>query len=1402
VPEEALRTGVDRVVSAIGAVAPGLDATTLAEALWLASRMASVSPLDAPEPDGSSPASARDPRSLLPAERAPRVDDFAPRDRPATQDDRSDRPLHERLPGSTGRVTGHAVAVPRATALPSALEMTRALRPWKRPWRKGRRQALDLDVTVESYARSGELIPVFAPAPERWFDLVLVVDRSASMQVWRETVDAFAGLLDRLGAFRTLQVLDLTVAPDPGVELGDRQGRPFSAGRLGSPDGRRLVVVVSDCAAPAWRAPAIWQQLRSWASHEPVALLNPLPTKLWRRTGLDLPTVRVTPDAPGTGNTGLAFRLPPLLSHQAEDADPDAWLALPVLSLSPHSLGRWSRTVMLAAPEGCSAALIPPGGRLSPPGASTPPARRSAEARTDAFLRTAAPAAARLAVLTSVFDRLSLDLLYVLRQELVPKATTEDLAELLGSGLYALDTDTGGSVVLRPAPQVRAHLEEALTEHDTLLLSRALSRHISSGRDGGGRLSAVVGGADGAEEIAAEATPAGMAWARTLELLGLPVPSGRTEPTENVGATTPPDPTDLALRLALALLPRDRPVTTQELDDVVDGVVTMLAKNGLAPGRTALRRELEAAVAQFIARPTVLDDVRDHESWLAQDDDTRPQAFWERYRRFLDYGRNLPPRQVHQLDAITHDLLSRLEDPRRPGHWHRSGLVMAPLGMGRSTTVIGLAAKAIDAGYRTVVVLAGTTNAERAQMQRRVDEGLLGFDSQYTRYSDRPDYIGAGAMPHSRLLNIVSLTDSTEQGDFVQDKLFRLTTVPEAFAQVFVIKKNRRIIDGVRKGLRHQAASNNLPLLVLDMTDEPTVAVSSPSAGDTSVQRLLAAFERTAYIGYAYAPFRSLPQMLPDFVYNSPEPAQQDSVLVHMVTDQTRWLPAGHRADHVPDRELPDSLSTALQSFVLACAVRAARGQAGANNSMMVSVSRFVAVQQQVRHQIDERIRDIADLLRDSRSPRVGGLMADFEHLWRTDFLPNSEAYPDMDAPAVTWEQVAEQLTPAVRKITVVAFNGRSDTALRWHESGAKGVSVIVVGGAKLTPAITLEGLTVSYCLWSSSGYETLRALTTTSDSRTGYEDLRRLYASRVVLGARQSLPPPLGERREELREMAEQGVKPADAALRLRKGPEAHPGMSWETTHFTLAHEVLYGHLEVLAKFLHHLGEPDPYPANRDRGNRLWSDVPPGMILTKFLESYVPASDGDPEALGRLISYIHRCVGFGELGRWTVQLVSAPKARAGIVVEGHHVGLVLRRPIPPVTDSYTIRRLSSPANEYADLDEDQYAAALEATRSAAAADPARSGGVREPRVPSRTAVSAVRGPDQALLSIYLVTPELPDHSEPTTPLVGFVMSLPRSATLSATSALSGGPGSGFGTGSGPGGIGDGSGVGPGAGGG
>ncbi|QZY19134.1 DUF2075 domain-containing protein [Streptomyces decoyicus] len=587
-------------MAALKAAVPEMDGTALAEALWLASRMASddrtgeasEAPLVPPEP----------PATPEPAPQ-PAAETASP---PAeTRAETGTRALHERLAGGASRIRGDAVAVPRAAGLPLSLEVTRALRPWKRPWRQGRRHALDIEATVEGYARSGELIPAFTAAPERWFDLVLIVDRSPAMQVWQETIADFTAVLDRLGAFRTLQVRDLTV--DRGLELRDPQGRLTGPGELRAPGGRRLVVVVSDCAAPGWRGPAVWRQLREWSVTTPVALLNPLPTKLWRRTGLDLPTVRVFPRSPGSGNSNLTFDTPPLLPVDRESVGGE-WYPIPVLSLSPHSLDRWSRAVMRAAPEGCGAVLVPPSGRTS--GRLRRPSRSSgADARVEAFLRTATPAAARLAVLCSAFDRLGMRLLRLIRQELVPEATTADVAELLTSGLFSLGTDAGGTVELDLAEAVQGRLRHELAEHELWRINRAISRHVSSRGDGGGQLPSVAYAPESTAELLAERQAFGQASRRTLELLGLAANEASTLQPAEAGRGVPAQ-----LPAAVPLLvgrERSHRELVRFLTSPGSPVVSVAARGGQAgAGKTTLAVHTAHALAEHFPDGRLFVDLR------------------------------------------------------------------------------------------------------------------------------------------------------------------------------------------------------------------------------------------------------------------------------------------------------------------------------------------------------------------------------------------------------------------------------------------------------------------------------------------------------------------------------------------------------------------------------------------------------------------------------------------------------------------------------------------------------------------------------------------------------------------------------------------------------------------------
>ena len=56
---------------------------------------------------------------------------------------------------------------------------------------------------------------------------------------------------------------------------------------------------------------------------------------------------------------------------------------------------------------------------------------------------------------------------------------------------------------------------------------------------------------------------------------------------------------------------------------------------------------------------------------------------------------------------------------------------------GKTTNYSALIAKALDSGYRHIIILAGITNSLRRQTQERLDEVILGFSSE-TLYVPAP----------------------------------------------------------------------------------------------------------------------------------------------------------------------------------------------------------------------------------------------------------------------------------------------------------------------------------------------------------------------------------------------------------------------------------------------------------------------------------------------------------------------------------------------------------------------------------------------------------------------------------------------------------------------------------------
>ncbi|MBK6329635.1 MAG: Z1 domain-containing protein [Bacteroidetes bacterium] len=152
------------------------------------------------------------------------------------------------------------------------------------------------------------------------------------------------------------------------------------------------------------------------------------------------------------------------------------------------------------------------------------------------------------------------------------------------------------------------------------------------------------------------------------------------------------------------------------------------------------------------------------------------------------------------------------------------------------------------------------------------------------------------------------------------------------------------------------------------------------------------------------------------------------------------------------------------------------------------------------------------------------------------DTMPNV----DLQVSVHTWEEVLQHLHYATAKIEVREINGGSGDALNYFDH-KDGLSVIAVGGDKLSRGLTLEGLSVSYYLRASRMYDTLMQMGRWFGYRPGYVDLCRLFTSRELNEWFCHITLASEELRSEFEYMSDvAGSTPEQYALRVR----THPGV------------------------------------------------------------------------------------------------------------------------------------------------------------------------------------------------------------------------------------------------------------------
>lgn len=581
--------------------------------------------------------------------------------------------------------------------------------------------------------------------------------------------------------------------------------------------------------------------------------------------------------------------------------------------------------------------------------------------------------------------------------------------------------------------------------------------------------------------------------------------------------------------------------------------------------RNIVAEAMESVVTRMGAGVSLVDvDAKHDDQWVHK----REDVDWTYARAYEEFLRNegWPPQMVQSLSDVTTRILGHLQDPLSEGtSWNRRGLVIGHVQSGKTANYTGLIARAADAGYKFIVVIAGIHNNLRRQTQQRIDEAFIG------RSSDPEDRrnIGVGltpGYPHPATLTNIN-------GDFNKNTAAKSGWKINDFSKpiILIIKKNVTTLTALHKWLKALNAGggdriSDVPMLLIDdEADNASINTNKedldPTKTNAMIRRILGLFAKSCYVGYTATPFANIfinpdaygddvrEELFPrDFIYCLDAPTtyfgaekvflneETSDSIVRPIDDCENFIPYSHKRDD-SIHQLPPSLYRALDEFIVARAIRNLRGQAGKHCSMMVNVSRFVPVQRAVRDFLSLREKKIREAVLanyampedvSSRNIYMQGLKQAFD-----------DEYADAGS---TWAEVKSALHDVFEHLHLFVINSKSDEVLDYtrYEKEGVGLTAVAVGGLSLSRGLTIEGLTISYMYRNTKMYDTLMQMGRWFGYRPGFEDLCRVHLSRDSINWYSHIADAAEELVQQVKRMRRDRLSPKDFGFYVRSHPDS----------------------------------------------------------------------------------------------------------------------------------------------------------------------------------------------------------------------------------------------------------------------
>lgn len=532
-------------------------------------------------------------------------------------------------------------------------------------------------------------------------------------------------------------------------------------------------------------------------------------------------------------------------------------------------------------------------------------------------------------------------------------------------------------------------------------------------------------------------------------------------------------------------------------------------------------------------------------TWWTDIKNKRNNYYWSSYEEYLNQKENLPKSVRDRIGERADTVMNYLFDPLNDsGSEKKYGMVIGSVQSGKTANYTALVCKAADAGFKIIIVIAGSTSILRQQTQIRIDKSFVGrFDLKSDDKKADAVYQTAGTVydhrPHDEeeIKKLRPLTMTTEKVDGGFNKAYKNALTPvnghnTTAPLIFVVLKTKSDLESVVKWAKDQDPSFPL-LLIDDEADNASVNTQKDykkkmTAINKGIRQILKRFPKSAYVGFTATPFANVfidplfeksddeKDLFPkDFIISLSSPdnyfgpgkvfgesGESEYVIplpdVDSDTAKTDWekvFPVRQKRDSSCHKvsELPQSLKEAIALYLFNISIRNRRGFEKKHNTMLIHVSRLIDMHEAIAKRVKEYLKQLSDDVRMCYrlpySAEYAQIIKPLERIF--DENRRKKWNSDTSICTVDFHDVLDDLLDIIDSIEIGTANTYTN-GIRYatdHQT-----NMIAIGGNALARGFTLPNLSVSYFIRNTSMCDTLLQMGRWFGYRDGYSDLCRVF--------------------------------------------------------------------------------------------------------------------------------------------------------------------------------------------------------------------------------------------------------------------------------------------------------------------